>query len=74
MTIDTGRRKQSHHGATSESDDGVVITYLPDAMRVELYGYFDTAMRIEGESFSLADFLTELGITEADVLRALAAR
>jgi hypothetical protein len=50
---------------------GITITWTPSASRLDISGYFDEFVGIEGGSFTLAEFFKELGITEKDVKKAL---
>jgi DNA-binding transcriptional regulator PaaX len=49
---------------------GITITWTPSASRLDISGYFDDFVGIEGGSFTLAEFFKELGITEKDVRKA----
>jgi len=50
---------------------GITITWTPSASRLDISGYFDEFVGIEGGSFQLSEFFVELGITEKDVRKAL---
>jgi hypothetical protein len=50
---------------------GITITWTPSASRLDISGYFDDFVGIEGGSFTLAEFFKEMGITEKDVKNAL---
>jgi predicted transcriptional regulator len=52
-------------------NSGITITWTPSASRLDISGYFDEFVGIEGGSFTLAGFFRELGITEKDVRKAL---
>jgi hypothetical protein len=49
---------------------GITITWTPSASRLDISGYFDEFVGIEGGSFTLAEFFKELGITEKDIRKA----
>jgi len=51
--------------------DGIAVTWTPSARRIEIHGWFDNIVGIEGRSFTLAEFFRELGITEKDIKKAL---
>lgn len=49
---------------------GITITWTPSASRLDISGYFDEFVGIEGGSFTLAEFFKKLGITKKDVDKA----
>lgn len=49
---------------------GISITWTPSASRLDISGYFDDFVGIEGGSFTLAEFFKELGITKKDIDKA----
>lgn len=51
-------------------NSGIDITWTPSASRLDISGYFDEFVGIEGGSFTLAEFFKELGITEKDARKA----
>jgi hypothetical protein len=51
--------------------DGIAVTWTPSARRIDIHGWFDGMVGIEGRSFKLSEFFGELGITEKDVKNAL---
>jgi hypothetical protein len=51
-------------------NDGINITWTPSAQRLDVDGYYDSFVGIQGKSFTLAEFFKELGITEKDVRKA----
>lgn len=51
--------------------DGIDIQFNRSAMQVSVGGWYDTCVGIEPESLSLREFLTRIGITEADVSKAM---
>jgi hypothetical protein len=52
-------------------DNGIAITWTPSARRIDIDGWYDGMVGIEGGSFTLAEFFKKLGITEKDVRKAL---
>ncbi len=50
--------------------NGISVTWTPSARRIDIHGWFDNIVGIEGRSFTLAEFFRELGITEKDVIKA----
>lgn len=52
-------------------DNGIAITWTPSARRIDIDGWYDGMVGIEGRSFTLAEFFREFGITEKDVKKAL---
>ena len=56
---------------TSESDrSGISITYYKTNRDIAVFGWYDSCVGIEGKSWQLAEFLTELGVTEHDCTKA----
>ena len=53
-----------------DPSDGIEITWTPSANRLDINGWYDHFVHIEGESMSLGAFFLMLGITEADCSRA----
>jgi hypothetical protein len=51
---------------------GVMVAYVKSRRLVRVGGWYDSFVGIEGFEKPLAEFLTELGITDSDVRRALA--
>ncbi len=49
---------------------GISITWTPSAQRLDIDGYYDSFVGIQGKSFELAKFFKELGITKKDVDKA----
>jgi len=49
---------------------GVEITWTPSANRLDINGWYDHFVHIEGESISLSAFFLLLGITEKDCKKA----
>jgi len=50
---------------------GIAITYTPSARRIDVSGWYDSCVGIEGASMRLGEFLRELGISEQDCRREL---
>jgi hypothetical protein len=53
-------------------DEGINITWTPSRQQLDISGWFDSFVGIEGKSMFLIDFFTELGITEKDCIKAFA--
>ena len=53
---------------------GISITWTPSANRLDIFGWYDSCVGIEGQSFTLAEFFAQIGISERDVRRALRAQ
>lgn len=51
--------------------NGMSVTWTPSAQRLDIDGWYDGIVGIEGGSFTLAEFFSELGITEKDVMKAI---
>jgi hypothetical protein len=51
-------------------DAGITITWTPSRQRLDISGWFDSFVGIEGKSMFLTDFFKELGITEKDCIKA----
>jgi hypothetical protein len=56
--------------AKERSRDGIDITWTPTAQRIDISGWYDGFVGIEGDSFSLREFFEALGITEKDCKKA----
>jgi hypothetical protein len=52
------------------SSDGISITWTPSAQRIDIGGWYDSCVGIQGESFTLREFFDRLGITEKDCRKA----
>lgn len=52
--------------------DGIVIDYSRDAQELQFRGSYDSGFYLHGGEILLVDFLTALGITEADITNAFA--
>jgi len=51
---------------------GISITWTKSAQRIDISGWYDQFVGIEGSSFTLSEFFKKLGITKKDVIVALA--
>ena len=49
---------------------GISVVWTPTAMRLDMHGWYDQFVGIQGRSMSLTDFFKELGITEAHIKKA----
>ncbi len=49
---------------------GIDVTWTPSAGRLDIGGWYDSMVGIEGKSFSLREFFDALGITEKDCRKA----
>ena len=49
---------------------GIDISWTKTTQRLEIGGWYDSCVGIEGTSLSLREFFMRLGITEKDCLRA----
>ena len=49
---------------------GIDITWTPSAQRLDIGGWYDSMVGIEGRSMFLFEFFNELGITQLDCKRA----
>lgn len=45
------------------TQNGIDITFTPSQSKIDISGWYDSFVGIEGRSLSLRDFLDELGIT-----------
>lgn len=45
---------------------GVEITWTKTAQRLDIFGWYDSCVGIQGDSFQLAEFFRKLGITKKD--------
>jgi len=52
------------------TSSGMNITWTPTAQRLDISGWYDSYVGIPGQSFSLGEFFSKLGITEKDCQRA----
>lgn len=52
--------------------EGVAVRYYRKTHRIQVDGWYDSMVGIEPMELSLAEFLTELGITSAIVMDVLA--
>jgi len=53
------------------SSSGIVVEFTRRSQRLCVYGWYDNCVGIESTTISLADFLTDLGITAAMCEKAL---
>jgi len=53
------------------SNSGIVIEFTRRSQKISVYGWYDSCVGIESTTISLADFLTNLGITAAMCEKAL---
>lgn len=53
-----------------EWSDGVEITWTPSDNRIDIGGWYDGCIGIQGESMSLRNFFDLLGITEESCKKA----
>ena len=52
-------------------NSGISVMWTPSAQRIDIGGWYDGMVGIEGRSLSLSEFFRELGITEKDIRKAL---
>lgn len=62
------------HVPKQDNHSGVYIIWTKTCNRIDIGGWYDNVCGIEGRSFTLKEFLEELGITKKDILRALDAK
>ena len=48
---------------------GIDITWTPSANRIDISGWYDSCVGLDGASMLLRDFFERLGITEKDCQR-----
>ena len=53
----------------SETRTGIGIEYIKSKKILNVWGWYDTMVGIEGDTISLKDFCNKLGITEKDLKR-----
>lgn len=46
---------------------GIAIEYVKSKKRLDIFGFYDHFVGIEGDSISLAEFCEKLGITREDL-------
>lgn len=61
-------------GANPQYGSGISLTYYTTLREVEIAGWYDSFVGIEGERMPLGAFLARLGITLQDCERALQAQ
>ena len=49
---------------------GIQITWTPSARRLDFFGWYDSCVGIQGDSFSLREFFDKLGINKKDCEKA----
>lgn len=49
---------------------GIEITWVSSAQRLDISGFYDGFVHIQGASMSLKEFFTTLGITQKDCTKA----
>ncbi len=49
---------------------GIDVRWTPSAQRLDVGGWYDSMVGLEGESMSLRQFFDRLGITEKDCVKA----
>jgi hypothetical protein len=49
---------------------GINITWTPTAQRLDIGGWYDSCVNLEGGSLTLRQFFEKLGITEKDCVKA----
>ena len=52
------------------SRSGISVTWTKSKQRIDISGWYDSCVGIEGESFALKDFFDRLGISEKDCIKA----
>jgi len=52
------------------SSSGISITWVKSRQRIDVSGWYDSCVGIEGESFTLREFFDQLGISEKDCRKA----
>lgn len=55
---------------SQQSRSGIDITWTPSAQRLDISGWYDSCVGIEGVSYTLREFFDSLGITESDCRKA----
>jgi len=56
---------QTHIGPEWQRSAGITITWTPRAQRLDISGFYDGMVGIEGDSMTLREFFDRLKITEA---------
>lgn len=49
---------------------GIDVTWTPSAQRIDIGGWYDSCVGLEGGSMTLREFFEKLGITERDCKKA----
>ena len=50
-----------------DEESGIGIEYIKSSKKLNIWGWYDDTVGIEGDSISLKDFCEKLGITEKDI-------
>ena len=58
------------HDYTEGYGSGIQVAWTPTSKRIDISGYYDSCVGIEGVSMSLRGFFDHLGITEKDCIKA----
>ena len=48
-------------------ESGITIEYVKSKKHLNIYGYYDHYVGIEGDTITLAEFCEKLGITREDI-------
>lgn len=51
-------------------NSGLAVTWTKTSQRLSFFGWYDTAVGIQGDAMTLREFCDKLGITKKDVERA----
>lgn len=54
---------------TEAGRSGICISYTKTSKMIDIYGWYDSFVGIEGKRFTLKEFLDQLGITKKDCLK-----
>lgn len=52
------------------SNSGIEVRWTPSAQRIDISGWYDSFVGIQGGSMNLKEFFDKLGITEKDCKKA----
>lgn len=64
----------SYFPRTGPERSGIGVDWSRKTCHIKLWGWFDSACGIEGDSLTLREFFDELGITEKDCQKAFKER
>ena len=53
---------------------GISVTWTPSASRIDINGWYDSCVGIQGESMTLKEFFERLGIKKTDIDKAMRQR